>query len=151
MSDRESYSPLVETVDAERLLKDAYVDEYLKYFNEVQAAYRIGIEKSNIAAFIEEMTNDPYVIALVRDKMRAMDESVVVTRSEILNHLKHIAITTTTEEMRFKAWSKLAKLLGMDILHVRTENVSDASLPDINTNLSTEELAAIYSDEVLND
>ena len=144
------YKPLIDASDGEKFIKDAYVNEYLKDFNEVQAAHRIGIEESKIKAFVNAMVNDQYVRNLIREKMRTMDESTIVTRSEILNHLKHIAFTTPSEDMRFKTWSKLAKLMGMETIHVKTETVDKSRLPEVNKEMTTEDLAAIYNDEILN-
>ncbi len=144
------YPAIAEMSDDERRIKENYVNEYLKDFNEVQAAHRIGVEKRRVNAFVKKMLKDTYAIALVREKMRTMDEAVVVTRSEILNNLKHIAMTSPNDDVRMKAWYRLAKLMGMEVLHVKTQLLSGDTLPDIDGRLSTEELATIYNDEVIN-
>lgn len=151
MSDCEAYSPLVDPLESDRLLKDAWVDAYLKDFNAVQACHRIGIPKDQIGATNTRFSEDPYVIDQVREKMRTMDESTVVTRSEILNHIKRIAISSTNEDQRFKAWGKLAKLMGMEVLHVKTERVGGDNLPAVDEDMDAQALAEIYANEVLDE
>lgn len=151
MSEYEEYLPIAKMSDDDHFFKDAYANEYLKDFSPVQACHRLGIEKSEIASTSKKLMKDPHILNLLREKIRTMDESDIVTRSEILNSLKYMAVTSLSEDTRFKAWSKLSKLLGMEVLHVITEKVDPNALPDLSDDMSTEELAAIYVNEVLND
>ena len=151
MTDYEKYLPLVEVLDSDHAFKDAYTNEYLKDFSPIQACHRLGIEKNKVASISKALMKDPYVIDLLRVKVRAMAEIDIVTRSEVLNALKYMAVTSTNEDTRFKAWGKLSKLLGMEVLYVKTETISPNVLPDLRDDMSVQEMANIYADEVLND
>lgn len=149
MSDNGACSLVTSESEAERKLKDAWIDAYVKDFNNVQACHRVGIPESEIGQTILAFENDPYVVDALHEKMRTMNEADVVTRSEVLNHLKYMAFKSPSEDTRLKAWDKLSKLMGMEVLHVKTERVDGADLPTVNENMTVQQIAEIYANEVL--
>lgn len=150
MSEYAEYLPLAEMSDTDKLLKDTFIEEYVKDFNVIQACLRIGVKKTRVKSTGKKMLEDPYIADRLRVKIRAMDESDIVTRSEILNKIKFIAATSDNEETSLKAWGKLAKLSGMEVTYVRLENMDPAALPDLSEDLDIEDMATIYANEVIN-
>lgn len=150
MSEYEEYSPLAEVHDSDRPFKNAFVNEYLKDFNAIQSCLRLGVKKTKVKSTSKKLLADPYIVDLLLIKIRTMDEGDIVTRSEIINNIKRIALVSDNEDIRLKAWGKLAKLSGMEISYVRLENMNPAALPDLSENLDIEDMATIYANEVIN-
>jgi hypothetical protein len=61
---------------------------------------------------------DPYVLKLLQERMDAAEEKSIVTRNQVMYGLLKEAHYTGADgnaSSRIAAWSKLAKILGMEI------------------------------------
>ena len=142
--------PVEKLTDIEKEKRNRFVDEYLKDFNGAQAGIRMGFSADNARQICNnKYLKEPYVLTLLQEKIRTIPEENILTRQEVLNNIKQIAYTGKKEELRLKAWEKLAKLMGMEIEYIKAEITGKNGTPIITTNMSAEEAAAIYAKEVL--
>lgn len=108
--------------ESEKVLRDLFVDEYLKDFDPVQACVRVGFQFSFAIEFSVKFMREPYVLRRIAELTRETPDNeerqAKEDRSLVLNVLRQAAQNGPFAS-RVQAASKLATILGMD----KQENV----------------------------
>lgn len=110
---------------AEKSLRDRFVTEYLKDYDKVQAAIRVGYTKMIAQAYCERFLSEPYVLQQIR--LRECDpeeESEDAIKKKVTAGLQREANyfgPGCSASARVAALAKLAAINGMDA-PIRTKN-----------------------------
>lgn len=97
----------------------AFAKEYIIDFDHRAAAIRMGVhdDEGEAVKMGRAMLNDPETLQCIQAFMAQMPESTIVTRERVMWGLLQEALLHglgASHSARVAAWSKLAKLLGME-------------------------------------
>lgn len=99
--------------------REAFAREYIKDFNAVRAAMRMGMSYESASANAHKLLDDTYTIHCLDHLRAALDESAIVSRADVLLGLVKEANFAhpllSTHSARISAWKQLSKVLGMEV------------------------------------
>ena len=105
--------------EPERQFRDAFVREYLKDYNAISAALRMGFAGTYAADYAKKLMFEPYVQRKISEAEEADDytKDPEAQKRQIFKMLKREATYSgagSTHSARVAALSKLSSFLGMD-------------------------------------
>lgn len=109
---------------AMKLRRDRFVRSYVIDFNGTKAALRIGIPIRSAPKQASELLREPYVQQELQKYILEVDENVLVNRNAVIAGLVREANDRgvgSSHAARVNAYSKLARILGMEIEKVQTD------------------------------
>ena len=101
--------------------------EYVVDFDLVKACARADLDWNQV----KHAERDPFFIGYVQELVDTIDPDSVASRQEILMGLKKEATTAGKPSDRIKAWTELARLMGMEL-----KEDSGPAVPVINVTLN---------------
>lgn len=99
----------------DRILREAFVTEYMFDYNPLTAAFRVGFKGASARAAAKRLMNEPGVQRLIRERMQAFDAESMVSAERILAGLLKEATREgpgSSHAARVGAWTNLAKIVG---------------------------------------
>jgi hypothetical protein len=102
---------------AAKVLRRAFIDEYLKDLNFVRAMRRLGYDHEDdkrLRTQAEKWTREPFVQQEMMRRIRALEPTDVVTRGQVMMRMWEEANDATNDgSTRVAALAHTAKMLGM--------------------------------------
>jgi len=125
-----------------------FVNEYIKDFNAKKAAQRMGIEGDPIQRGAY-MLNIPFTQYLLDQVINQLDEKIIATRNHVIVGLVRESNYYGMDggaACRIAALSKLAKILGMEVVKTETQLTLGGGVMAVPIATSQEEWARIALD-----
>lgn len=97
----------------EKVLRDVFVQEYLKDYDELQACLRVGFQFSFAQEFSRKFMQEPYVQQKIAEYQRKDSQTTESDKALVLNVLREAA-QRGPYASRVAAAAKLAAILGLD-------------------------------------
>lgn len=117
----------------ERVFFEAFVDQYIKDFDGHKAMSRLGYAKVASSGYTKFIDN-PYVQALIFDKLRGAKAEDLVSRNEVMLALwREGHKETNSGSERIAALTQVSKMLGAD-LSAPTPVVNVMVVPGLDMN-----------------
>jgi hypothetical protein len=101
--------------------RQLFVHEYLKDFNGSQAIQRMGYVMTQPWVKASQFLTEPYTQWYLGQLMAKLEDSAIITRSEILLGLKkeaHYHGLDGSAAARIAAWRTLGKILGLEVTKI---------------------------------
>lgn len=99
----------------ERILREAFVTEYMFDYNPLTAAFRVGFKGASARSAAKRLMNEPGVQRLIRERMQEFDAESQISAQRILAGLLKEATREgpgSSHAARVGAWTNLAKIMG---------------------------------------